>query len=149
MNELSCKKLPSLYVLVYSFCILLSRFGKTHYFIYVKMPQGRRKVPFSGKQKKQQIVAKRQAKSALRQIQLYKNFDIIRTDFIFQNFSPLAMRHTMRIRTVKLKKLSAKKCKKLITKAHQGVDGVGTRIDTLCNSTKSRMNDCNRCEKRL
>lgn len=26
------------------------------------MPQGRRKVPFSGKQKKQQIVAKRQAK---------------------------------------------------------------------------------------
>lgn len=27
------------------------------------MPQGRRKTPFSGKQKKQQIVAKRQSKS--------------------------------------------------------------------------------------
>lgn len=34
------------------------------------MPQGRRKVPFSGKQKKQQIVAKRQAKSEVDDNQL-------------------------------------------------------------------------------
>ena len=51
------------------------------------MPQGKRKVPFSGKQKKQQIIAKRQAKSIIiisHLIQLKIAFLI----FFFKEFFP-------------------------------------------------------------
>lgn len=110
------------------------------------MPQGRRKVPFSGKQKKQQIAAKRQAKSKFVITQNSKS--PITTTFYLQSFSHSAMHRTI-TQTVKMRELQMlseeRKLKKSITKARRVV----AQIVMHCNFIRSLTSDYIKCGKIL
>lgn len=128
-------------ITVSSYCLIFVR-NKPNIFT-AKMPQGRRRVPFSGKQKKQQIAAKRQTKS----IKSNKSGDraSITTVVDFQNSSHLAT-HRIVIQMMKIREqvemLLARKFKKSIIKARPAVDVALTQIVMLCNFTRRPTNDC-------